>query len=133
MGCPLTCEDVENRIGDEWQTLRPLVDQMLRHVEDEAAQLAARQAIVARTSEAAALGEIEPENRGDACLRAVVDAARAVRHAWRSTIPANTYQREARDELDRALDELDASSLGADDHYDPQGEPGTNLLVEDAR
>ena len=38
----------------------------------------------------------------------VVEAARAVRHAWLSMNPVNTYQRQSRDELDVAIDELDA-------------------------
>lgn len=45
--------------------------------------------------------QLREENRK---LRAVYEAAVAVRHAWRSVVSINTYQRESRDDLDRAVD-----------------------------
>src|SRR5262245_45697328 len=43
------------------------------------------------------------------CMRAVVLAARAVRHAWRDSLPVNSYQSETRRELHDALDAVDAA------------------------
>lgn len=57
-----------------------------------------------------ALDELRRRRQTEAHLRAVVDAARAVRHAWRHVPPVNTYQREAREELDRTIDAIEQSA-----------------------